>query len=256
MDATWSVPRNDLVILRPRSARHAVVIPVWNEGDRLTQQLGRMRPHLGIVDVVIADAPSSDGSTDPQTVGPLGVHAVLSLREPGGQSSSLRTGLAYALDASYDGVIEMDGNGKDDPEALPRFVAALAAGYDFVQGSRYLPGGHAINTPAHRDFLIRRVHVPLFSLIAGYPFTDTTNGFRAYSARLLRHPNVNPFSDAFKRYELVYYLAWAACRHGLRVTEIPVTRAYPAGSIPTKIRGIGRYVDMVKPLVMLGLRRY
>lgn len=68
---------------------------------------------------------------------------------------------------------------------------------------------------------------------------------------------MRPFRDVFKCYELVYYLAWAACDRGYDVREVPVTRAYPAhGPTPTKIRSVRRYFDMVKPLVMLALRRY
>jgi dolichol-phosphate mannosyltransferase len=244
-------------VFRPRSTRYAVVIPVWNEGEKLLGQLARMREQAGICDIVIADAPSSDGSTDPARLAELGVHALVALAEPGGQSSSLRTGFAYALRGGYDGIIEMDGNGKDDPEALPRFVAELEAGAGFVQGSRYLPGGRAVNTPPLRQFLIRRIHAPLFSLLAGHAFTDTTNGFRAYARSFLCDDRVRAFRSTFRDYELVYYLAWIACRGGFRVREIPVTRAYPAhGPTPTKIRGLRRYGDMLKPLLMLALRRY
>lgn len=215
----------------------------------------RTRPFLTLVDVLIADAPSTDGSTEPQALAQLGVHALLTLEEAGGMSSSLRTALDYSLTAGDLGVITVDGNDKDDPEAIPRFIDALAQGFDYVQGSRYIPGGRGLNTPRSRDLLIRYVHAPLFSILSGRHLTDTTNGFRAYSAPLVR--SANPFRKEFTRYEVYYYLAWAACRRGFRVTEIPVTRAYPAhGPTPTKIHGLGRYADMAAPLMMLALRRW
>lgn len=146
-DAGWQVPTCEIAILRPRRARYAVVMPVWNEGGKLWSQLRKMAPYLDLIDVVIADAPSMDGSTDTERLNELGVHAVIALREPGGQSSSLRTGLAYAMRAGFSEVSEMDGNDKDGPEAIPRFLTELDAGADYVQGSRYLPGGRGINTP-------------------------------------------------------------------------------------------------------------
>ena len=75
---------------------------------------------------------------------------------------------------------------------------------------------------------IRLLHAPLISLAAGHRYTDTTNGFRAYSARFLSDPRVAPFRDVFSAYELHYYPAIRAARLGFRIVELPVTRAYPA----------------------------
>jgi len=80
------------------------------------------------------------------------------------------------------------------------------------------------------------LHAPAISLAAGRRYTDTTNGFRAYSRRLLTDPRVQPLRDVFSGYELHYYLAIRAARLGFRVIETPVTRRYPAtGKTPTKI---------------------
>jgi hypothetical protein len=101
----------------------------------------------------------------------------------------------------------------------------------------------AVNTPASRWWGIRLIHAPLVSWAAGFPYTDTTNGFRAYSRRLLTDPRVAPFREVFSSYELHYYLAIRAARLGFRVCEVPVTRSYPSrGKTPTKIHGIrGNY---------------
>ncbi len=132
----------------------------------------------------------------------------------------------------------MDGNNKDDPSALPSFIKALESGIDHVQGSRYIRGGQAVNTPFLRHWGVRLMHAPLISWASGHPYTDTTNGFRAYSRRLLEDPRVAPFRDAFVGYELHYYLAIRAARLGFQVLEVPVTREYPAaGQTPTKISG-------------------
>lgn len=74
------------------------------------------------------------------------------------------------------------------------------------------------------------------SVAAGVHYTDTTNGFRAYSRRFLLDPRVQPFRDVFVGYELHYYLAIRAAKLGFRVCETPVSRVYPAhGPVPTKI---------------------
>ena len=85
---------------------------------------------------------------------------------------------------------------------------------------------------------IKLLHAPLISLASGFRYTDTTNGFRAYSRRLLVDPRIAPFREVFSQYELHYYLAIRAAQLGFRVTETPVCREYPAhGGVPTKIHG-------------------
>ena len=139
----------------------------------------------------------------------------------------------------YDGIIQVDGNNKDGVEAIPSFVDALNAGADYVQGNRFGTGGEQVNTPLVRLVAIRTVHAPLVSLAAGMWLHDTTNGFRAYSRRYLLHPAVQPFRDVFQTYELNWYLSARAAQLDLVVQELPVSRRYPAGAVPTKISPLG-----------------
>jgi hypothetical protein len=128
---------------------------------------------------------------------------------------------------------------------------------DFVQGSRYLPGGKAINTPLDRHIAVRCLHAPLISLSAGYHYTDTTNGFRAFSAKLLSDPRVAVFRDIFDTYNLHYYLAIRAARLGFAIKEIPVTRAYPEkGKTPTKISGMQGRLLILRQLLEAVFHRY
>lgn len=247
---------HDVTSFHPRLARFAVIVPVWNEGSRFRDQLVAMGRYLSVCDVVVADGGSNDGSTAPAALQSAGVRALVNVSGRG-VSTSLRPAIAHALMEGYEGVILMDGNGKDDPRMLADFIRALDAGADYAQGSRYLPGGRGINTPVSRDLLIRLVHSPFFSILAGRRFTDSTIGSRAFSSRFLLDPRVRPFRSEFQYYDLYFYLAWAACRLGFRVSDVPVTRRYPAdGPTPTKIVGIRGRWRMIRPLFMLLLRRY
>lgn len=235
----WEVPEFTLTQLRPPQARYCLCVFVLNEGERFLSQLDRMRPLTDKIDLVIADGGSTDGATAPLRLAQAGARALLVKQGPGKLSAQMRMALAYALHRDYEGVVVLDGNNKDDPAAVPDFISLLDAGYDHVQGSRYIPGGQAINTPLSRHLAVKLLHAPLVSWAAGFRYTDTTNGFRAYSRRLLLDPRVAPFRSIFERYELHYYLAIRAARLGFRVCETPVTRAYPAhGKTPTKISGV------------------
>jgi hypothetical protein len=191
------------------------------------------------VDVVIADGGSTDGSFDGGILDQAGVTALLVKTGPGKLSAQMRMGLFWCLGQGYEGVLTIDGNGKDGIAAIPDFIRLLDDGFDHIQGSRFVKGGHHENTPPARFWGVQLLHAPLISLAAGFRYTDTTNGFRAYSRKFLLDPRVLPFRDCFTAYELHYYLAIRAARLGFRVAEIPVTRAYPAdGRVPTKIRGL------------------
>lgn len=212
-----------------------------NEGERIRGQLTEIhgRGLSERIDLLILDGGSSDGSVEPSFLQTQGVRALLIKTGPGRLSAQLRMGYAYALRQGYEGVVTMDGNHKDGVEAIDDFIRELDRGWDFIQGSRYLPGGRAENTPWLRHLAVKWIHVPLTNWATGFRYTDTTNGFRGYSCRFLLHPQVQPFRDVFIGYELIAYLSFKAPKTGLRVKEIPVIRRYPRrGEIPTKISSI------------------
>lgn len=236
--STWQVPACTRVELAPRHAKYALCVFVINEGDRLLTQLTRMKAWMDKVDVIVADGGSKDGSTESTRLASLGVKTLLTKTGPGKLGAQMRMAFADCLARGYEGVIVMDGNNKDGPEAIDGFVAALEAGVDHVQGSRFVPGGKAINTPLARYWGVRLLHAPMLSLASRHRYTDTTNGFRAYSRRLLTDPAIALFRETFAGYELHYYLALQAARKGYSIREIPVTRGYPAhGPTPSKIHG-------------------
>lgn len=234
----WQLPSFETQILRPRSHTYALVIPVINEGSRIRAQIERITASAPLIDVIIADGGSTDGSLDPNWLAGTSVRAVLTKTGPGRLSAQLRMAYAWCLRQGYGGVVTMDGNGKDGLEAVHMFVERLEAGYDYVQGSRYRSGGKAENTPLERTIGNRLVHAPLLSLAGRRLYTDTTNGFRAYSSSYLLDPRVQPFRDVFMNYELLFYLTVRAGQLGLRTCEVPVRRSYPRGEkTPTKITG-------------------
>jgi hypothetical protein len=238
--AAWQVPEFDTPLWLGRRHPWCVVIPVVNEGDRIARLLGRMAglDVAGRADIVIVDGGSSDGSLELESLRAKGVSGLLVKTGPGKLSAQLRCAYAFALDQGYEGIVTIDGNDKDDPEAIPRFLDALEAGTDFVQASRFIPGGLAEGTPRSRDLAIRWLHAPVLRWASGFAWTDTTQGFRAYSRRLLLDPELAPFRHEFLTYELLAYLSYRAPRLGYRCLELPSTRRYPPGEVRTKISGI------------------
>ena len=253
----WSVPEFNQTTFRSKKSDYCLVIPVINEGERIRAQIKRIRDCDLNIDTIIADGGSTDGSLHADYLTEQNMRALLVKTGPGELSAQLRMAYSWALKEGYQGIVTIDGNGKDGVAAIAEFSQKLSEGYDYIQGSRYCAGGEALNTPKFRWFAGRFIHAPIISLVSGHWFTDTTNGFRAYSRRFLLDPKVAPFRAEFMRYNLLFYLSVRAPQLGYRVTELPVRRAYPAsGKVPTKIKGLKGPMDLMRELLAVAVGQY
>ncbi len=252
----WQLPDYQLFEFKRKHTKYCLCIPTLDEGERIKRQIKQLKKYAETIDILILDGGSSDGSMNKTFLKQNDVRSLLVKKSYGRQSTQLRMGFAYALKQGYQGIITMDGNGKDGIEQIPKFIEKFEKGYDYVQGSRFLKGGQAINTPPLRWWGIRFIISPILSLTAKFWFTDVTNGFRAYSRRYLLHPKVKPFRDIFIKYELLFYLPVRAGQLDLKITEIPVVRKYPKDKIPTKITGIRSHLDLFSTVLRVAFQEY
>jgi hypothetical protein len=250
------IPNYEIHEFRPRSTKYCFCVVTLNEGDRLTHQLQRMKPLASLADIVVCDGRSKDGSTDPDSLKQMGVRTLLNTDERG-LGTAIRMALAYAMKENYEGIITVDGNGKDGVESLPRFMEGLDQGWDLVQGSRFIKGATHKNTPWDRYIGIRFMMAPAMALGSGFWYTDPTNGFRAMSMKFLKDPRVQPLRNIFVGFNMQDYFIYRAAKLGFRVKEIPVDRRYPDdGSVPTKIHGLKAKILDLWAMVSTALGRY
>ena len=232
------VPKFEAKEYNQKTKKYVVLIPIINEGERIHKELQRAKDNniSDFADIVICDGGSTDGSVDDTALQNLNVNTLLVKQDEGKQGAQIRMGFFWAMKRGYEGIITIDGNDKDSIEDVPKFIEKLEEGYDLIQGSRFIKGGEAINTPLFRYLAVRLLHAPIISLTARKWFTDTTNAYRGYSIKYLKDERVKPLREIFKGYELLAYLSVRATQIGLKACEIPVTRAYPkTGKTPTKI---------------------
>ena len=153
---------------------------------------------------------------------------------------AIRQGYIRALDNKFDLIVVMAGNGKDDPREIPRLTTPiLKEGMDYVQGSRFLPGGRRERNPFLRSIFTRLFPV-IWTSMTGVHCTEVTNGFRAYRSSILRDPRINVWQNWLDNYELEYYLHYKALTLGYKFAERPVSKDY------TEIR-MGKY-SHISPL--------
>lgn len=200
--------------------RALMVIPTYNEADNLAGVVARVRSCTPVVDVLVVDDSSPDGTgalaasiaaTDPQ------VH-VLHRPAKQGLGAAYCAGFRWALDAGYELIGEMDADGSHLPEQLPALLAATTDA-DLVVGSRWVPGGSVVNWPWHRRALSRAGNL-YTRLLLGIGVRDATAGFRVFRRETLetvRLDRVQSLGYVFQ-VELVYRTLAA----GLRVVEVPI----------------------------------
>ena len=257
-DEDWYVPKHHVNYFDGVTSEVAVVIPVINEAERLGALLTRMgqRQVSTYADIVIVDGGSTDGSVNPVNLREAGVKGLLTYQGRSGLSAQLQVAYAFCLRQGYKSVVTIDGNNKDDPEAIPRFIGMLREGFDFVQGSRFLKDGSHENTPLSRLLAVRLIHAPLLSVASGFWWTDTTQGFRGYSERLLRNVDLGIFREGFSGYTLLAYLSYRAPKFGLRVVEIGTRRTYPQGKPPTKLGTLSSKIRLLFSLLQVVLGQF
>jgi len=206
---------------RPPLDRVLVVIPTYDEAENIERIVRRLRAAVPSADVLVADDASPDGTgdladklatDDPQ------VHVLHRPRKEGLGAAYL-AGFDWALERSYDAVVEMDADGSHRPEDLPRMLHALDDA-DLVLGSRWVPGGHVVNWPRRR-LLLSRGGNTYARLALGVPIRDLTGGFRAFRRQTLL--GLDLADVASQGYCFQVDLAWRAVRFGFRVVEVPIT---------------------------------
>lgn len=198
-----------------------VVIPTYNERETLRLLVQRLRSAAPQADALVVDDASPDGTgqlAEQLADGDEQVH-VLHRARKAGLGPAYIAGFRWALDRSYDIVVEMDADGSHPPERLPALLAATAHA-DLVIGSRYVPGGRVVNWPKRRALLSKGAN--RYARVAlGTAINDITAGYRAYRAAVLERLPLDRVESAGYCFQVD--LAWRAAREGYRVREVPIT---------------------------------
>ena len=227
-----------------------LIAPVLDEEKKIGEVV-RRAPRDVVDEVLVVDDGCQDDS--PNVARRQGA-TVLPMGRTVGVGAGLRAGFDWAKQRGFDVIVVIAGNNKDAPEEITRLLDPIAAGADFVQGSRYLSGGRTGGMPAYRHFATR-LHPVLFSISVGKWVSESTNGYRAFRASLLDDPRIRLDQAWLDEYELEPYLYWKTIRLGYRTAEVPVTKIYPPKAVGyTKMRPITGWWSMLRPIILLGLR--
>jgi len=200
--------------------RVVMVVPTYNEADNLGWLVGRLRAAEPEVDVLVVDDNSPDGTgamADELASADPAVH-VLHRPGKGGLGAAYLAGFAWAIEAGYDVIGEMDADGSHQPEQLHRLLEALLEA-DLVIGSRWVPGGSVVNWPLRREALSRGGNLYV-RLLLGIAIRDATAGFRVFRRTALE--KIDLASVESTGYVFQTDLVTRCLRAGLTVREVPI----------------------------------
>jgi dolichol-phosphate mannosyltransferase len=239
------------------SARIISIIPVYHDSGNIRKVLEKFPNNIVDEICLIVDCATNEESdeiveTSRRITTP--VHIVFN-KERKGIGFAIRKGIKYAMENGGDIVVIMAGNNKDDPGEITRLLEPIQKeGYDYVQGSRFLPGGKRVKNPFLRS-VFSRLYPFVWTLLTNIRCTDVTNGFRAYRLEIFRDKRINIWEDWLDNYELEYYVHYKVLTLGYRTKEVPVSKIYPyrhKGGY-SKIAPFRDWWKIVGPLIYLKL---
>ena len=229
----------------------SIIIPAYNEEDRLARTLGRIRDYLSNrpfgsaeVEIIVVDDGSTDGTLRlaQEWVGEFPHLRILSNGENHGKGYSVRHGM---LEARGRIALFTDADLSSPIEESHKLLTAIEEGNDAAIGSRALD---RTLIQAHQS-RFREMAGIIFNgfvrLFTGLRFHDTQCGFKAFARERSRIIFDQQRIQGFGFDPEILFLAR---RHRLRVTEVPVRWAHDPA---TRVRVIRDSFRMLRDLLLV-----
>ena len=253
------IPKYEKYVFFEKKTRYALIIPIYNEGERFISQINKMKEAntFQLCDVFICDGSDKDKLLSPNIAKDFGCRELIVNKcELNGQTIKLKQGFYEAMKDNYDGIIMVDGNNKDSvTDSVPLFIEKLEEGYDVIQATRFTLGGKNENTPLLRKIGIRLIASPLISFTSGFHYDDVLNGFKSFSRKYMLDKRMDLFREEFIDYEHAFYTLVHVKKLGYKVCQVPTTRVYPKNQVPSKIKGMSRNLTLFIEIVKLAFSK-
>jgi len=203
---------------------YLICIPTYNEAENIVGIIERtLATNIEGLSILVIDDGSPDGTArlveevaeklaDPR------IH-LLRRNSKSGLGPAYLAAFDWALQRSYDYVIEMDADGSHQPEELSRLIEA-SQNADLVLGTRWMPGGRVENWPIYRR-AISRTGTWYAEIALKVPYKDLTGGYRVLSRNLLESIDLRGIQTLGYGFQIE--IAMRAFDAGLRVVQVPIT---------------------------------
>jgi dolichol-phosphate mannosyltransferase len=211
--------------------RIVVVVPTYNERETIGELLDSIEAEFLLIPkhemrVLVVDGRSPDGTADVvrERAGKYGNIDLLVEREKRGLGMAYIEGMRYAIEnLRAEAIMEFDGDFQHDPKDIKRLVAELDNGYDYIIGSRYVPGGSIPAEWALYRKLLSRFGSLFAKFVLDLPTADNTSGFKL--ARVGGFAEKLPLSEdkiLSRHYAYKIHLLYEMHKMGARMKEVPI----------------------------------
>lgn len=197
-----------------------IIIPTYNELENVQTIVPAILKENPQVHILVVDDSSPDGTAAKveEMQKDLSQLHLLVRKSKDGLGKAYLAGFDWGLTNGYEVITEMDADFSHRPVDLKAILEKIP-NYDFVVGSRWVPGGGTINWGIGRKII--SVGGSLYSrMILGYPLKDWTGGFNCWKAETLR--GIDLPSVESNGYSFQIELKYRALKNGFKGIEHPI----------------------------------
>lgn len=201
-----------------------VIIPTYNEADNIGVLIPRLFKHIPDISILVVDDGSPDGTAAKCREMQEGYPKLFieSRTAKSGLGSAYRFGFAWGLNRGFEELIEIDADMSHRVRDLTAMIRAKESNPSsgLIIGSRWIKGGSTINWPLKRQLLSRAANIYV-RMMLGMGVSDSTAGFRIYSAEILRKIDLTAIKS--EGYSFQIEMTRAAKLAGSKIIEVPIT---------------------------------
>lgn len=206
------------------TSKSLIVMPALNEEQVIAQVLKELFQTLPNINCLVVDDGSKDKTA--QIAKEAGA-VVIKLPYNLGVGGAMRVGFNYAIENSFEAVVQLDADGQHDPKDIPKLLKQLDKA-DLVLGARFAgEGNYSVKGPRKWAMVLL---ANILSRSAKVRLTDTTSGFRASGPRAVKlfakHYPAEYLGDTVESLVI-------AARAGLKIVQVPVSMRERAGGTPS-----------------------